>query len=286
MRVAVIGPTGVLGRALVPMLLQQGYTVRALARSTAKARTLFPQGAEIVACDLLAVTAAELLPMLEGCDAVAHIATAIPRDFTAPNAWDANTRLRTDGVSVLLEASLGAGVGRYLQQSITMAYPDHGDDWITEEAPLDASPARVQVCAPVIAMEQMVRTTPLEKLQWCILRGGSFVGKDTSQENVLGRLRLGKEIVPCDGRNYTSLIHVSDMAAAVAAAVENAPAGSVFNIVDDPLHYGEYLDRLADSIGVPRPRRDEVATCPPSWRCSNQAARARLRWQPSHSIIP
>lgn len=80
MRVAVIGPTGVLGRALVPMLLQQGYTVRALARSTAKARTLFPQGVEIVACDLLAVTAAELLPMLEGCDAVAHIATAIPRD--------------------------------------------------------------------------------------------------------------------------------------------------------------------------------------------------------------
>lgn len=286
MRVAVVGATGVLGRALVPLLLQQGYSVRALARSTAKARRLFPQVAETVECDLLSVTAAELSPMLAGCDAVAHIATAIPRDFAAPHAWDANTHLRTDGVRLLLEASLAAGVGRYVQQSITMAYPDHGDDWITEDAPLDSSPERAQVCAPVMTMEQMVRTTPLEQLQWCILRGGAFVGKDTFQAKVIEGLRLGKEIVPCEGGNFTSLIHVSDMATAVVAALEHASAGFVFNVVDEPIRYGEYLDRLADSIGVPRPGRDKAAICPPSWRCSNQAARARLRWQPIHSILP
>jgi nucleoside-diphosphate-sugar epimerase len=167
-----------------------------------------------------------------------------------------------------------------------MAYPDHGDDWITEDVPLDSSPERAQVCAPVITMEQMVRNTPLEKLQWCILRGGTFVGKDTFQENAIEGLRLDKEIVPCDGSNFTSLIHASDMATAVVAAIENASAGSVFNVVDEPIRYGEYLDRLADSIGVPRPRRDKTAKCPPSWRCSNQAAKARLRWQPLHSIIP
>ncbi len=286
MKVAIIGPTGVLGRALVPLLLQKGYTVRALARSTAKVRMLFPQVTEIIECDLLSSITGDWPSMLDRCDAVIHVATSIPRDFTIPNAWDANTRLRTDGVRMLLEASLKVGVRRYIQQSITMAYPDHGDNWITEEMPLDSSPERARVCSPVITMEQMVRDTPLENLEWCILRGGTFVGKDTFQEDTIERLRSGKKIVACDGRNFTSLIHVSDMATAVAAAIKNAPAGSIFNVVDEPIRQGEYLDRLAASIGVASPRRDKTAKCPPSWRCSNQAANVALKWLPTHSIIP
>ncbi len=142
MIVAVVGPTGVLGRALVPVLLQEGFTVRALALAPEKVRRLFPQVTEIFQCDLLSNPAGDLLPMLEGCEAAIHIATAIPRDFTAPHAMDTTNRLRTDGVRKLLDASLKAGVRRYIQQSITMAYPDHGDDWIGEEMSLDTSPAR------------------------------------------------------------------------------------------------------------------------------------------------
>ncbi|MCC6300992.1 MAG: NAD-dependent epimerase/dehydratase family protein [Anaerolineales bacterium] len=284
-QVAVLGATGVYGRALIPLLLQSGHTVRALARSTAKAKSLFPQGVQILECDLLAPNVGSFLPsLLDGCDAVAHIATAIPRDFSAPNAWEANTRLRTDGVRAALDASLKAGVKRYVQQSITMAYPDHGDEWITEDMPLESSSTEVRT--PVITMEQMVRDTPLEKMQWCILRGGSFVGKDTFQEGLIERLRTGKEIVACDGGNFIALIHVLDMATATAAALESAPAGSIFNIVDEPLRQGDYLDRLADSIGAPSPKRDESVACPPSWRCSNQAAKLVLKWQPQHGVIP
>lgn len=286
MRVALVGPTGVLGRALVPLLVEKGYTVRALARSADKARALFPQLTEVVECDLLGDVAARLPAMLEGCDVVAHIATRIPSDMTAPDAWTPNTRLRTEGVRILLDACLKAGVKRYLQQSITMAYPDHGDDWITEDAPLDATPRRAQVGSPVITMEQMVRATPPEKLQWCILRGASFVGKDTFQERLIDGLRRGSETVAGDGRNYVSLIHVADMASAVAAAVEKGGPAAIFNIADEPIRNGDYLDRLADSVGAPHPRRDAAATRPPSWRCSNQAARTKLSWQPRHKIIP
>jgi nucleoside-diphosphate-sugar epimerase len=285
-RIAVVGPTGVLGRALVPILLQNGQIVRALARSTTKVRTLFPPLSEVVECDLLSNITEDLSSMLEGCDAAVHIATSIPPNFTDPNAMRANTRLRTSGTKMLLEASLQAGVRRYIQQSIIMAYPDHGDNWITEDMPLDSSQERSGICAPVITMEQMIRNIPPEKLEWCILRGGTFVGPDTFQENAIERLRSGSEIVPCDGSNFTSLIHVGDMAAAVAVAIEAAPAGSVFNVVDEPIRQGEYLDRLADSIGVTRPGREMTAPCPPSWRCSNQAARATLNWKPLHSIIP
>jgi len=40
MRVFIVGATGVLGRALLPFLLQKGYIVRALARTTEKVRSL------------------------------------------------------------------------------------------------------------------------------------------------------------------------------------------------------------------------------------------------------
>lgn len=287
MKVAVAGPTGVLGRAVIPLLLQQGYDVRALARSVTKARQTLPQGVEIVECDLLSPGIDKAMNvLLEGCAAVVHIATAIPSDFTVPNAWDANTRLRTDVVSMLLKASIDVGAKQYLQQSITMAYPDGGDNWITEDTPLDTSPERASVCRPVIAMEGMVRAIPARDLQWCILRGGSFVGSDTFQDRDMARLRAGKAVVACDGGNFVSLIHVADMATAVVAALQRFPAGSTFNIVDEPLRQGEYSDRLATAVGAAKPTRDSNLSCPPSWRCSNQRAKAALHWHPTHAIIP
>ena len=165
-RVAVVGATGVLGRALVPLLLEHGYAVRAIVRSAAKAREVLPPGIEIVTGDLLDAQTGQKLPeWLAGCAAVLHIATAIPRDMSAPHAWDANNRLRTDGVRNLLQAALHAGAQQYLQQSIIMAYPDRGDEWITEDTPLDTSPERAGVNASVIAMEDFVRTLSADRLR-------------------------------------------------------------------------------------------------------------------------
>ncbi len=167
-----------------------------------------------------------------------------------------------------------------------MVYPDYGEDWITEDASFDSSPDQELICAPVITMEEMIRNVSPEELHWCILRGGTFVGPGTFQDRTIENLRAGKEVVSRDGRNFVSLIHVSDMATAIVAALRRAPAGSVFNIVDEPIRQGEYSDRLATSMGVARPRRDEKAKCPPSWRCSNQAAKSVLEWLPRHNIIP
>ncbi len=287
MKLAIAGSTGVLGRAVIPLLVQQGYAVRALARSVDKAKKFLPQSVEIAECDLLSPTIAQSIEsLLDGCETVIHIATAIPHDFTAPHAWDANTRLRTDVVRMLLDASLEVGAKRYIQQSITMAYPDCGDDWITEDTPLDNSPARAQVCAPVNMMEGMVRNIPTRTLHWCILRGGNFVGSDTFQDRLIEKMRAGKEVVPCDGSNFISLIHVGDMATSIVAALQHAPAGSIFNIVDEPMRQAEYSDRLAMSIGASKPPRDENLTCPPSWRCSNQHAKSILNWTPTHALIP
>lgn len=282
MRVAVVGATGILGRSLVPLLVKQRDAVRILAKNPEKARNF---GVETASLDLLSHNAEDRLPaLLRDCDAVMHLATSIPRDPGIPNAWEANTRLRTEGTRRLLEAALAGGATKYIQQSITMAYRDRGDEWLYENAPLDDSQARASITAPVREMETMVRAIPPSKLSWTILRGGSFVGSGTAQDDLIARLRSGHASVPCDGRNYISLIRVEDMATAVLAALQ-AQAGTIFNIVDEPLRNGDYMDRLASKYGAPPPRRDEASARPPSWRCSNRAAREKLGWAPIRDIL-
>ncbi|GAC1390194.1 MAG: NAD(P)-dependent oxidoreductase [Ktedonobacteraceae bacterium] len=287
MRIFVVGATGVLGRALLPLLQQQGHTVRTLVRSDEQVQALQRAGIDAKHGDLLSQEIEpRLLDTLEGCDAAVHIATAIPRNMSAPGAWDVNTRLRVEGTQRLLQASLAVGVKHYIQQSIVMAYPDGGDAWIYENTPLDASPQRASICAPVIDMEDLIRDIAHEQLHWCILRGGNFVGSETAQDSLIATVRTGKSVVPCDGKNFLSLIHVADMADAISKALLHAPSGTIFNIVDEPIRNGDYLDRLAHLVGAPRPQRDATQPCPPSQRCSNQAAQTILGWKPVYGIWP
>lgn len=289
MRIFVIGATGVLGRALMPRLQQAHHDIRTLVRSAEQARILQAVGIEATVGEILQAETQQHLPeMVKGCEAVIHIATAIPAnpyDLSAGN-WEMTSRLRTEGTRHLLAASLQAGAARYIQQSITLAYPDSGDAWLDEDQSFDTSPARAAICAPIMEMEQMVRAVPVNRLQWSILRGGLFVGPGTGQEKVLERLRAGQVEIPGKGQNFLSPIHVADMAEAIALTLEHAPSGSIYHIVDQPLRYGDYITGLADRLHLPHPPYNASLPEAPSYRCRNQHAREQLGWQPQHTIWP
>ena len=165
-------------------------------------------------------------------------------------------------------------------------YRDGGDAWLNEQAPLDDSPQRAAICGPVIELETMIRNVEPQILAWTILRGGSFVGAGNHERALIDGLRAGEIVIPDGGSNYLSLVNVVDMASAIAVSLDRAPAGSTFNIVDDPLRYGDYVDALADLLGLARPRRAPELPRPPSWRCTNYAARAVLGWLPRERIWP
>jgi 2-alkyl-3-oxoalkanoate reductase len=289
-KVCLAGATGVLGRSLVPKLIAAGHSVRALARDPQKAESYFSRAeVEIVECDLLGPgMEARLAPMMEGCEAVIHAATSIPRDFTAPGAWTTNTHLRIRGTGRLQRAALDVGVTTFIQQSIVMAYRDGGNDWLDETTRIDQSPERRDICHPVAIMESMMRLFARQpkSMRWTILRGGFFVGPETFQSAVVEQIRRRELIVPADGSYYISLVHVEDVADAYVAALERAPTASIFNINAEPLTYGEYVDGLANRLHAPHPPRDPSKPHPVSHRASTQAAREILRWEPKHSIWP
>lgn len=286
MRIFIAGATGVYGRALIPRLLARGDEVVALARSVDQAHAIALPGVQLIEGDLLHEDPERLRRAMAGCDAAAHLATAIRPGATGVDGTNTTAALRIDGTRRLLDAAVAAGVRRYAQQSIVMAYPDGGDRWLGEDTPFDQREERAAAAHPVATMEAMVRALDPGRVAWAILRGGSFVGPDTAQDAVIERLRGGKQAVAGDGRNWVSFIHVEDMAEATLLALHGAPAGSVFNITDEPVRNADYLDQLAAMLGVPAPPRDPAMPRARSFRCSNAAAKAALGWTPTHGIWP
>lgn len=286
MRVFIVGATGVYGRALIPQLVARGDTVLALVRDVTHAEAIAGPRVELVSGDLLRDTPERLAEVMRGCDAALHLATAIRPGATGPDGANTTAALRTTGTERLLDAVRAAGVRTYVQQSIVMAYVDGGDRWLAEDTPFEENADRVAMVSPVAEMERMVRSLDPLEVRWCILRGGSFVGPGTAQDGLIERLRAGTQLVPRDGSNWVSYIHVEDIAVATVAALDRAPAGSTFNITDTPARNGDYLDRLAGLLGVPTPKRDPDAPRPRSFRCSNEAAHRVLDWKPRVGIWP
>jgi nucleoside-diphosphate-sugar epimerase len=212
----------------------------------------------------------DLRDLVRGCDAVVDLTTSVDADATRR----------------LLAAAIAGRVRRYVQQSYVTVYRDGGDRWLDEDAPLHESAQRSVACLSVIEREAMIRLIDPQALPWTILRAGSFVGAGTSQDALIARLRTCGAVVSGDGSNYLSPLNVADMASAVAAALRFAPSGSTFNIVDEPLRYADYIDALADLVGVTRPPRAAARPLPESRRCSSAAARTVLGWLPRHPIWP
>lgn len=272
MQILVVGASGVLGRQVVPRLVERGHAVRAIVRRPEQAHALRAAGAEPSLGDIL--EQASLQAAARGCDAALHLATAIPR--AGDGDWSRNDRIRREGTHNLLAAAAANGVRRYVQQSIAMLYGNTGQSVVDESAPLQPT-ARIQ---SAVDMEQMVRGAALD---WCILRGGLFYGAGAGlEEEWRQAARQGELMLPGDGSALISLIHVVDMASAVVAAAEGAPRGSVYNVVDDePARYADLFAYVAAQLGTtaPQPGGPQARF---SFGCSNARIKRDLGWQPAY----
>lgn len=292
LKIFVAGATGVLGRAVVPRLRSQGHAVIGLARSDSNAEVLHKMAAEPAGCDLF--DAGSLEAPIRGCDAVLHLATAIPRKRRPSlQDFDLNDRIRTDGTRNLLAAALRCGVKRFVQQSIASLHSGHLEAWADEEGPLGAHP----LYASAIEMERTVwQSQGLDGLSTVILRGGWFYGPTAAHTRQLfGYLRTGLMPVMGAGDNYWSLIHVDDMASACVAAAEASSPSQLYLAVDDePVRVRDLFAHIARSLDRRPPRhappwlvsllagavtRDSLAA---SYRCRNRRIKRELGWAPAY----
>ncbi len=273
MRVVVIGATGVLGRNVLPRLVERGHAVRAVVRRPEQVSMLERLGTEVALGDIL--DPGSLERAVAGCDAALHLATAVPRPGAALE-WEMNDRIRREGTRRLLAAALCGGARRYVQQSIALVYGEQGACIADEATPLAPGP----VAQSAADMEGLVQASALD---WRILRGGIFYGPGTGRdESWRAAARTGTLRVPGDGTGLISLIHVADMARAVVLALDEGPSHGLYNVVDDePVTWRALYGHVAARENRPAPASGGAVMLP-SLGCANARLKADLGWQPAY----
>lgn len=257
MRVFVAGGTGVLGRRLVPQLLERGHQVTATATSEAKLGLLEDMGADGVVMDGLDAASVNEAVAAARPDVIVHQMTAISAahagkaDMKHMDRWFAGTnRLRTEGTDNLLAAAEANGVPHFVAQSYgAWNGIREGGQVKTEEDPVDlmaGTPAEPGMKA-IRHVEEAVL-----KAGGAVLRYGWFYGPG-AMDDLVGPVRKRQFPVVGGGTGYCSWVHLDDAASATVLAVEQKARG-VFAIVDDePAPAAEWLPYVAECAGAKRP---------------------------------
>jgi len=120
------------------------------------------------------------------------------------------------------------------------------------DRPIDAA------AAAICSMEsQVLEATTRGAIEGVILRYGLFYGVCVpSTSSMIEQVRKRRlPIVRGDG-GQLPVISIADAVAATVLALDRAPAGSVYDIVDDrPVSLSEVVTTIAEYIGAPAPRR-------------------------------
>jgi len=221
---------------------------------------------------------------------VVHLLTALPKDGPRRASDLAETnRLRVDGTRHLLEAAVIAGARRFIVGSFALLSPRDG----TDQQPRD------QAAAAVRSMEsQVIDATTQGLIEGSILRYGMIYGPQIPSTVAMIKMVRGRRLpVIRDDAGQLPLIHVEDAVNATLRALDVAPAGSTYDIVDDcAVSISDVIMAVAEYTGSPTP------LAVPSWLprlvapyaarmaskrlpLSNLPAKTELGWHPKYKTM-
>lgn len=129
MRIFVAGATGVLGRRIVPMLLDKGHDVAGMTRSRNKLTDISVLGAEPVLCDVYDLDSLKRAVSDFRPDLIMNQLTDLPdRADDLPQYADANNMIRIEGTDSIIQAARNSGYPRLLAQSVAWQLPGKGSE--------------------------------------------------------------------------------------------------------------------------------------------------------------
>jgi nucleoside-diphosphate-sugar epimerase len=260
-RIFFAGASGVIGRHLLPLLVEGGHEVTALTRTPGKADALREAGAIPVLADALDAEALREAVVAARPEAVIHHLTDLPLQIDPKRleeAYAANDRIRREGTQNLVRAAVAAGARRIVAQAVAFGYRPEGG-WVkSEQDPLfvDAPPPFDGAIEAMRALERSVLES--DGIEGVVLRFGFWYGPGTAYArdgSTAAQVLARRFPVVGSGAGTFSFVHVDDVARATIAALERGDPG-IYNVVDDdPAPAHEWLPTYARALGAKRPLR-------------------------------
>jgi nucleoside-diphosphate-sugar epimerase len=300
MRIFLAGASGVIGKPLIPALLEAGHEVTGMTRSERSAETIRAMGAEAAIADVFEPGQVRAAMTAAPPEVVVSHLTKLPPDLNPRNmksAYAENDRVRGEGTANVLAAAKVAGARRIIVQNSCFLYAPEGDRVKSEDAPLyREGPAFIG--RSVRLHEEMERSiTEDDGIDGLVLRFGFWYGPGTSFASdgySADEFRKRRFPIVGDGGGMFSFCHIDDVVAATIAALSAGGPG-VYNVCDDePAPLRDWAPEYADALGARPPRRVPKwlarlfagragATMMTELRgASNEKAKRELGWTPRY----
>jgi UDP-glucose 4-epimerase len=296
--VAVTGPTGDIGRALLRRLDADPIVGRVLgmARREFDPASLGLEKTEYRQGDVLDRSAVEALAA--EADVLVHLA------FIIVGGREETRSINLEGSRNVFEA--GRGVGRLVYTSSVAAYGFHADNPqpLTEDVPVRGTDAHYY-SAQKAELEQTLREalegadTEAYVFRPCIVAGGDALALVEAFPSLLRRSPVGP-VLPDPGTPF-QLVHTDDVALALAAAVRGEGTPGIYNLAGAGTISVADLAHAFGWHALPVPRAgitlgagvvDKLPLMPPqaSWLnalrvpvvMDTTRAREELGWEPRH----
>lgn len=248
------GANGFVGTHLARMLLSHGWSVRGAVRSARGAEKLESAMEVRIVGDINACT--DWGSALQGVDVVVHLAARVHvLHDTIPDPLEAYREVNVHGTRRLLEASVDAGVRRFVFMSSVKA--------VGESTPDGRIFTESDACNPEDEYGRSKAEAELEVLDFArsgqieavILRPPIVYGPGV-KANFLRLMQAVESGLPLpfgNVKNKRSMVYVNNLAEAVRACMEHpAAAGHTFFVADDePLATSELVRELARAMDKP-----------------------------------
>ena len=282
MRILVTGASGFVGHVACRELTARHHDVYALVRRPGSE----PAGTTAVAGDLTDGEALGSAVAHAAPDAVLHLAAEIASQRSAERIAAVNVA----GTRTLLEACRACGEPRVVFAS-TVVTGEADGALLTEDEPL---PVSTPYGRSKQTGEELLHRSGLPAI---VVRPGHVYGPGGwYAHELIARLRApGRFAMIGNGANLWDVVHVDDVARALADALERADPGSTFHCADDaPISFGDFMALTAQELGVGAPRRiptwlaqivagrHTVTALVRSARTSNAKLKRELGWQPRY----
>lgn len=249
----VTGASGFVGGALTRSLIDDGWRVRALARSEGSAEKVRALGAEPVRGEL--DSAESIAAGAAGCE-IAYHAAALAEAWASRETFE---QANVQGTANALEGCRRAGVGRFVHVGTEAAHfamkPLVGIDE-TEPLRPDSS---VLYSATKARAEQLVIDANDAAFETVVLRPRLVWGPgDTSVlPGFVQAVEAGRFTWVGGGRHLTSTTHIANTVHGLRLAAERGRGGEAYFVTDgEPVVFREFLSDLLATAGVEAPDRN------------------------------
>ncbi len=245
-KILVTGGTGFLGHSLLPLLVAEGYHVRAVTRQPEAHPWLQPLGVETIIGDV--EDEALIQRAVEDCEYVVHAAARF--SFWGKREQFEHTNVR--GAANVMRAAAAVGVKKFVHISTVVVVGNPLPDRIVDEThptnPLDPY-QRSKLQGEHLALEYHRD----HQLPVVILRPGAFYGP--YGRYAFNRLFFedplkGLLIQVNNGNFVTFPVYIGDVAASIVAALRLGTPGEVYNICGETMTQHTANHIISEEAGI------------------------------------